>query len=102
MIQPVSFSEKAIDEIKKTMIEQNIYGTYYLRVAVGGGGCSGGAEPVLGFDKKKETDMVYEIGDISVVVDKKHMMHLFGKQVEFYEVDGLSGFHFVDSPLKSS
>jgi iron-sulfur cluster assembly protein len=101
-MQPVSFSEKAIEEIKKIMQEKKIMGTYYLRVAVGGGGCSGGVEPILGFDKQKDTDMVYEIQGVTVLVDKKHMMHLIGKQVEFYEVEDTSGFHFTDQPIKTS
>jgi iron-sulfur cluster assembly protein len=100
MKEPVTFSERAIEEAKKMMIEQNVFGAYGLRVAVGGGGCgSGGAvEPILGFDKQKETDMVYEIAGVTILIDKKHMLHLAGKHVEFYEVEGLSGFHFVDTP----
>lgn len=81
------------------MAEQNLSHEYGLRVAAGGGGCSGGVEPVLGFDKSKETDLVYEISGLTILIDKKHMMHLFGKHVEYYEVEDVSGFHFVDAPL---
>lgn len=99
-MQPVTFSARAIEEARKIMVEKNLYGEYAIRVAVGGGGCSGGVEPILGFDKQTETDMVYDISGVKVVVDKKHVMHLIGKHVEYHEVEDVSGFHFVDAPVK--
>jgi len=98
--EPVTFSLKAIDEIQKIIDEKNLSKEYALRVAVGGGGCSGGVEPVLGFDKQKQSDMAYEISGIKIVIDKKHLMHLIGKHVEYHEVEDVSGFHFVDLPTK--
>ena len=95
-MEAVTFSTRAIEEVKKMMHEQNLSPEYGLRVAMGGGVCSGGAEPILGFDKQKSTDMVYQISEVNILVDKKHLMHLIGKQVEFYEIEDLSGFHFVD------
>lgn len=83
------------------MAAQQLNMEYALRVAVGGGGCSGGIAPVLGFDKQKSTDLAYEIDGMKIVVDKSHVMHLIGKHVEFYEVEDLSGFHFVDGPVDS-
>lgn len=97
--KPITFSERAIEAARKIMAEQDLGKEYGLRVAAGGGGCSGGVEPILGFDKRKEADLVYEISGLMILVDKKHMMHLFGKQVEYYEVEDVSGFHFVDAPL---
>lgn len=99
-MEPVTFSDKAIEEVKRIMAEQNLSAEFGLRVAMGGGGCGGGAEPILGFDTKKETDSAYVVNGVTVLVDKKHFMHLFGKKVEFYEVDDLSGFHFVDQENK--
>lgn len=99
MPEPVSFSARAIEEVKKIMEAQSLSPDYALRVAVGGGGCSGGAEPILGFDKKKPADLEYFINGVRILIDKKHLLHLAGKKVEFYEVDDLSGFHFTDAPL---
>lgn len=95
-MQPVQFSDKAIAEVKKIMTEQNLSAEYGLRVAMGGGGCSGGAEPILGFDTQKDSDQAYMINGVRILIDKKHFMHLFGKKVEFYDVENVSGFHFVD------
>lgn len=96
MTDPITFSGKAIEEIKKAIEEQQLGSGFGLRVAMGGGGCSGGAEPILGFDKQKPTDHVYEIDGVTVLVDKKHMMHLYGKRVEYVEAEGTGGFHFVE------
>jgi len=101
ILEPVTFSAKAIEEARKIMVAQNLSEEYALRVAVGGGGCSGGIAPVLGFDKQKVTDMAYDILGIKIVIDKKHVMHLIGKHVEYHELDDVGGFHFVDVPLKS-
>ena len=60
-----------------------------------GGGC-GGVSMLIGFDKKKDTDLSYAIGDIPVYVDKKHTMYVIGKEVDFYEGEDTRGFMFVD------
>jgi len=95
MTDPVTFSERAIAEIKRTIGEQQLSSEYGLRVAMGGGSCGSGAEPLLGFDKQKPTDVAYEVSGVTVLVDKKHMMHLFGKRVEYVEAEGTGGYHFV-------
>jgi iron-sulfur cluster assembly protein len=51
---------------------------------------------MIGFDKKKETDLSYEVAGITVYVDKKHAMYLIGKQVDFVDEADARGFTFVD------
>ena len=94
--RPVSISSIAANEIKKMMNTKNVPAGYGLRVGVRGGGC--GVQLMLGFDKSKETDLVYEDWGIQVIVEKKHMIYLIGKRIEFYEGDDARGFHFVDVP----
>ena len=65
----------------------------------GGGGC-GGVSLLLGFDKKKEIDLAYNIGNIPVYVEKKHAMYIIGKEVDFYEGLDAYGFMFVDPQKK--
>ena len=76
------------------MHTKNIPAGYGLRVGVRGGGC--GVQLMLGFDKAKDNDLTYNENDIPVILNKKHMMYLIGKQIEFYEGDDARGFHFVD------
>lgn len=94
-IQPVTISSRATEEIRKIMLTKNIPAEYGLRIGIKGGGC-GGVSLILGFDKKKETDLAYYHEGIPVYVDKKHTMYLIGKQVDFAETEEGRGFMFVD------
>lgn len=94
MNDPVQISEKARKEIKNIMANKNIPEGYGLRVGVKGGGC--GVSFILGFDKEKEQDQSYTIDDIPVYIQKKEMMFLLGKEVDFYEGADARGFVFVD------
>ncbi len=94
-VEPVTISTRALAEIRKIMLTKNIPTEYGLRVGIKGGGC-GGVSLLLGFDKKKETDLAYTIDNITVYVDKKHTMYIIGKEVDFYEGADAYGFMFVD------
>jgi iron-sulfur cluster assembly protein len=92
---PVTISSAASVEIKKIMATKNIPVGYGLRVGVRGGGC--GVQLILGFDKEKDGDLVYEQMGVTVIMDKKHMLYLIGKQVDFYEGTDVRGFHFNEA-----
>lgn len=97
---PVSFSDRAVEEIKAIMQRKAIPMDYGLRVGVRGGGC--GVSFIIGFDKPKETDLIYHIHDIPVYVDKKHILFLTGKQVDFIESDEGRGFTFLEENQKTN
>ncbi len=92
---PVTLSKKAAQEVRKIMETKNIPSDYSLRVGIRGSGC-GGAALMIGFDKKKDADLSYQIEDINIIVDKKHTLYVVGKQVDFYEGADAKGFMFVD------
>ncbi|MCK6616567.1 MAG: iron-sulfur cluster assembly accessory protein [Cyclobacteriaceae bacterium] len=94
--KPITISPKAVNEIKKIMDKKGIPSDYGLRIGVRGSGC--GVSLMIGFDKKKETDLTYTINDIPVYVDKKHTMFLIGKEVDFYEGADGRGFTFIETP----
>ena len=95
-IQPVNLTVKAAGEVRKIMQTKNIPAGYGLRLGVrGGGGCSG-FSLIIGFDRKKDSDLSYTIEGIPVYIDKKHTMYLIGKEVDFYEGADARGFMFVD------
>ncbi len=93
---PVTLSDRAVTEIKAIMQRKAIPQGYGLRVGVRGGGC--GVSFIIVFDKPLESDLSYTIADIPVYIDKKHILFLTGKQVDFYEGEEGRGFTFVDSP----
>lgn len=98
--QPITITEKAAIEIKKIMATKGIPEEYALRVGVKGGGC--GVALMVGFDKKKESDLVYTINTIPVLIDKKHTMYLIGKQVDFVETEQGRGFAFLEQVKANS
>jgi iron-sulfur cluster assembly protein len=93
-LHPVTISVRASEEIRKIMETKNIPSDYGLRLCVKGGGC--GVSLLIGFDKKKESDLTYEINGIPVYVDKKHTMYIIGKEVDYYDGEAGRGFMFVD------
>ena len=95
-IEPVTITQRALEEVRKIMQTKNIPPEYGLRIGVRGGGCSGVAL-IIGFDKKKDSDLSYFAEEIPVYVDKKHTMYIIGKQVDFYEGSDTRGFMFVDA-----
>ena len=98
VLQPVSLSPRAAAEVDQIMKTKNIPENYFLRLGIRGGGGCGGAKLIIGFDKQREGDLRYKQGNIDVLVDKKHVMFLIGKAVDFYEGVDAQGFLFVDTP----
>jgi iron-sulfur cluster assembly accessory protein len=79
---PVSFTESAVNEIKRLMNEEGFNKENLLRVGVKGGGCSG-MTYVLGFDKKTDKDDVFEIDTIQCIMDKTHGIYLAGMEIDW-------------------
>jgi len=98
MIIPIEITPQAQSEIKNIMATKNIPEDYYLRVGVKGGGC-GGMSYALGFDKPKEGDQQFEIAEIPVLIEKRHVMFLMGMQVDFYDGNDTRGFTFINPEL---
>jgi len=90
---PVSFTESAINEIKRLMNEEGFDKNNFLRVGVKGGGCSG-MTYVLGFDKKTEKDDSFEINNIPCIMDKSHGIYLAGMEIDWQGGLNSRGFTF--------
>lgn len=94
-ITPVTITEKAAEEVKNIINNKNIPEGYQLRIGIKGSGGCAGFEYMLGFDKKKEGDLEYEVAGIPVLVEKKHTMYLLDLEVDFHEGADARGFTFV-------
>ena len=83
----VILSEKAANEVKRIITDQNLPEGTMLRVGVRGGGCSG-LSYSLNFDTNTtERDRVVDIHGVKLAVEKKFDPYLDGTVVDFY--DGL-------------
>lgn len=90
---PIQLSTRATDEIQKIMQTKQIPDGFALRIGVRGGGCSG-MSYVLGFDKKREYDIEYQIEGISAYIDKRHGLYLMGTVVDYHDGLNARGFTF--------
>lgn len=88
----ISFTTGGLKEIKRLISEQNASEDKALRLGVKGGGCAGFTY-ILEFDARKETDSVFEIDGIKVVVDPTHQLYLDGTEIDFQQ--GLNSRGFV-------
>ena len=93
----ITISDNALDHLVTIMVSQQITpDTHKLRVGVKGGGCSG-LSYVMDFDDQvTDMDEVVDLGPLSVIIDKKSVLYLYGTELEFS--DGLNGkgFHWVN------
>jgi iron-sulfur cluster assembly protein len=93
----ITVSEKARIRLQELLEEQKLdRETYFLRVGIKGGGCSG-LSYELGFDNiPQEGDNIVEDSSIKIAIDKKSFLYLFGTELDFS--DGLNGkgFQFIN------
>ncbi len=89
----ITVSEKAKHRISELMTEQHYDESYFLRVGVESGGCSG-LSYKLDFDNEVKTgDEVFADNNVKVVTDKRSVLYLFGTELDF--TDGLNGKGFT-------
>jgi len=89
-------SDKAKEKIIKLMEEAGYANdpSYFLRVSVVGGGCSG-LSYKMDFDNKSlPADQVFEDNGIKVVTDLKSFLYLVNTTLEFSEGLNGKGFYF--------
>ncbi len=90
---PLSFTEKAIKEIRRLMNEPGFDTTKLLRVGVKGGGCSG-MSYILGFDHQDANDEVYEVEGLPFLLNRSHSMYLMGMEIDWQDGLNARGFSF--------
>ncbi len=97
---PVHLSARAAEAVRAIMATKDIPEGYGLRVGVKGGGCSG-MSYILGFDKKREHDLAFELDGITVYMDRRQGLYLMGTQVDYHDGLDARGFTF-DNPNATS
>ena len=90
----IYISDKAKQKVLNLMAESGVADdeTYFLRVGVVGGGCSG-LSYKMDFDNEvKPMDQVFEDKGVKIVTDLKSFLYLVNTELEFS--DGLNGKGF--------
>jgi iron-sulfur cluster assembly protein len=89
----ITATDKAAKRVFELKQESDLDPTYFIRVAVEGGGCSG-LSYKLDFDnEEKAGDQAFESNGVKIVVDMKSFLYLCGTELDFN--DGLNGKGFV-------
>lgn len=95
-------SDKAKAKVEQLLADAGVSGdnSYFLRVSVVGGGCSG-LSYKLDFDnEQKPMDQVFEDNGVKVVTDLKSFLYLVNTTLDFS--DGLNGKGFYFSNPNAS
>jgi len=90
----VTVTAKAREKVRQLMAEAG-HGddpSYFLRVSVVGGGCSGLSYKIDFDNELKPADQVFESEDLKIVTDLKSFLYLVNTELDFS--DGLNGKGF--------
>jgi iron-sulfur cluster assembly protein len=88
----VTVTDKAKSKIEHLMQDSGLDASYFLRVSVQGGGCSG-LSYNLDFDnEEKKGDQFFEDQGVRMALDMKSFLYLAGTELDFS--DGLNGKGF--------
>src|SRR5436305_8212542 len=91
---PVTITPKAVQMVKITREQEGIEAAHGLREAVRGGGCSD-FEYALDFENEaRESDWVYEQGDLKVYIDAVSARYLQGTNIDYVLGNTGAGFKF--------
>jgi iron-sulfur cluster assembly protein len=90
----ISLSERAVNELRRIVKDQDLPDGTVVRVGVKGGGCSGFSYS-LGFDDTvHEDDQTGDTAGFRIVCDPKSFLYLNGTEVDFEESLMGRGFKF--------
>jgi len=88
----ITVTDKAKSKVEELIKSSNLNESYFLRVSVAGGGCSG-LSYKLDFDNEiKPGDQFFEDKGIRISLDMKSFLYLAGTELDFS--DGLNGKGF--------
>jgi iron-sulfur cluster assembly protein len=92
-VEIFTITDKASKKIKELFSENpELTNKHFLRVGVKGGGCSGLSYDLSFDDNIIEGDNEFKTSDITIRIDKKSFLYLFGTELDY--TDGLNGKGF--------
>src|SRR5688572_3982462 len=89
-------SDNAKSRIHNLMEKDQLDPSWFVRVSVVAGGCSGMSYKMEFDNSQRPDDQVFEDKGMKIVTDLRSVLYLFGTTLDFS--DGLNGkgFHFVN------
>ncbi|MFQ5413783.1 MAG: HesB/IscA family protein [Phycisphaerae bacterium] len=107
---PVTLSETAAKEVRQIIAQQNGAApgengeakTFYLRVGVKGGGCSGFSYSLDLTETKTDNDELWPQHGVNVICDSKSQLYLDGTTIDFKDEVMGRGFVFSNPNATST
>lgn len=96
---PITLTEIAAQKISEQLKEKPEYNA--IRVSVNSKGCNGFSYVFEYATQKEEFEDVFQQDDITLYIDPKASMFLFGTEIDYEETLMQSGFKF-NNPLSKS
>ncbi|MEL6986903.1 MAG: iron-sulfur cluster assembly accessory protein [Bacteroidota bacterium] len=87
-------ADSAKDKISELMKGESIDHSYFIRVTVTSGGCSGLSYQMDFDNEEKENDQIFEDNGVKVVTDLKSFLYLCNTTLEFSGGLNGKGFYF--------
>lgn len=97
----VSLTSGAAVKVAEIRAEESIEESYFLRVKVVGGGCSGFTYDLY-FDQAQDTDHHFEANNVKLICDQMSLMYLMGTEIDYVEGLHGAGFKFNNPNVKST
>lgn len=94
--ETVSLTPTAVQAVRDLLAKRNLDG-YALRVFISGGGCSGFQYGMALEQNIRDEDLIYDYGDVKLVVDEVSINYLRGATVDYIEDVMGSGFK-IENP----
>jgi iron-sulfur cluster assembly accessory protein len=98
---PILMTAKAIEMVKKAMVDQKLEG-FTLRVGVVGGGCSGFNYDLDIVKETRPTDFTFQLEGLPVCVDPMSAQYLKGTEIDYVEGLQGAGFKFQNPNAKNT
>jgi iron-sulfur cluster assembly protein len=98
----IFITDKAADEIKRIITQQNLPEGHGLKIGVVGGGCSGLSYSMDFAESPEKGDKIFEDKGVRLFIDLKSFLYLQNTTLDFS--DGLNGrgFMFTNPNAKRS
>lgn len=97
----IYLTEKAAKQVKEISEEQGI-GHYVVRAKCLGGGCNGITHDLSFDDQISDTDEVFELDGVKVIVDMMSLQYLENACIDYVEFTFGGGFKFTSPDIKST
>jgi iron-sulfur cluster assembly protein len=93
--QILTLTENAIKHVRE-LLEKRSKPSIGIRVGVKSGGCSGMKYFIEYADQQNPYDEVIKSDDLTILIDPKALMYLFGSEMDYVTEEFKSGFTFTN------